>query len=429
MNLTSPIVETAPRRSSSASEPNAAGRENEMFVTGPRFSTGYQGMRISYGEVIERAQTIAAVAARNTKEAEQLRRLPAENVQAIMDSGLMPLLRPAEFGGFEADWMTQIDCVTEVARICGSTGWCMSFLLQHQFFLALFPEETQRAVYDRHPDPKIATSFSPTGSVREVAGGFELSGRWKFGSGIDHCDWVILGGLVKREGEAPVARNFLLGPGQFEVDRVWNSVGLKGSGSNDILVEPTFVPFDFGYYQADALAGKAPGASFLSGILYRTPLILNSGMAVMTPLHGLARGVYETFIDYTKSRTHRLAGGKATENPDVHRKIGESKFEIDTAYLITEKMSATVFSGMWSHEDRIRQRRDYLMVERLLRSAVDRLFSMAGGSALDEDMPMQRHWRDLHAISSHAIWTPGSIETAGRDAIGLGPAPNDFLVL
>jgi len=180
--------------------------------------------------------------------AEEMRRMPEENVRAILDSGLMPLMRPKAFGGYEGDWMTQIDCVSEVARFCGSTGWCMTFFIQHQYFLSLFGEEAQRFVYERQPDPTILTSFSQTGHVKEVKGGYEVSGRWNFASGGDYCQWGIVGGVTRNEdGSVKRRLNFLLRPDQFKMDRVWNAMGLRGSGSNDVLVEPTFVPEFFVY--------------------------------------------------------------------------------------------------------------------------------------------------------------------------------------
>lgn len=109
-----------------------------MFVPGPRFHTNYDGMTIRYEEAVERAKTIAPVAKRNAVASEELRRMPDENIKAILDSGLMPLMRPRMFGGYEGDWMTSIDCVSEVARFCGLTGWCMTFLILHQVFLSLY---------------------------------------------------------------------------------------------------------------------------------------------------------------------------------------------------------------------------------------------------------------------------------------------------
>lgn len=396
-----------------------------MFVIGPRFSSTYQGMTIPYEEAIERARSIAPVAKRNAIAAEELRRMPEENIQAIIDSGLMPLARPRLFGGYEADWMTQIDCVSEVARFCGSTGWCMTFMIQHQIFLSLFPEEAQRCVYERHPDPMILTSFNPTGQVKAVTGGYEISGRWRFGSVGDYCQWAILGGMVKTEDGATRRFNMLLKPGQFRIERVWNSVGLKGSGSNDIIVEPTFVPESFTYGLNDAVTGKAPGAALHEGILYRTPFVFSMGFAVMTPMHGIARGAFESFVEYIAAKA---AGprGKSSDMDNTQTAIGQAKAEIDLAYLITEKMSATTFNGgQKTRLDAVRQRRDMVLVRDLLLRAVDRLFELSGAHGLDAEVALQRHWRDLHAIGNHSQWTAPAMQVAGRDALGLPPLATD----
>ena len=398
-----------------------------MFMTGPRFSTNYQGMTISYEEAIERARTIVPLAKRNASAAEELRRLPEENIQAILDSGLMPLVRPRMFGGYEADWMTQIDCVSEVARFCGSTGWCMTFLIQHQYFLSLFSEEAQRFVYERQPDPTILTSFNQTGQVKEVTGGYEIGGRWHFASVGDYCQWAILGGVTRTaDGAVKKRLNFLLRPDQFRIDRVWNAMGLKGSGSNDVVVEPTFVPTAFVYDHDDALIGRAPGHTVHEGVLYRSPLILNSGFAVMTPMHGIARGAYESFVELTAGRGARPLGAKPSERADVQIAIGESRAEIDLAYLVTEKLTATVFKGgKVTRDDAVRQRRDMMMVLKLLQRGVDRLFDLSGAHGIDGDHPIQRHWRDFHAIRQHAQWAAPALQIAGRDALGLPPLPSD----
>jgi 3-hydroxy-9,10-secoandrosta-1,3,5(10)-triene-9,17-dione monooxygenase len=399
-----------------------------MFITGPKVSPNYNGMTITYVEAIERAKSIGEVAKRNVLEAERLRRLPEENVRAIMDSGLMPLLRPRIFGGYEGDWITHIDCVAEVARHCGSTGWCMSFLLQHQFYLGYFPIETQRMVYEQHPDPKIVTSFAPIGKVRAVKGGFEASGRWTFGSCADHCDWAIVGGKVQGDN-GPVIYNLLLSPGQFRVERVWNSVGLRGTGSNDLIIdEPAFIPDALVYKQSDALAGNAPGSLSLEGRMYRGPLAYNIGFGVMTAMHGIARGAYESFVEFTRHRVALMGNRDASDVAEIQSAIGESKAEIDLAHLLTQKMSATAVAeeGI-TVDDIVRTRRDFILLQKLLRQAVDRLFALSGARGLDESLPMQRHWRDFHAISHHFAFSPPSFQTAGRRDLGLGPTPGDII--
>ena len=398
------------------------------FVTGPRFYTGYRGMRIPYEEAIERARTIAPIATRNAAATEELRRLPEENVQAILDSGLMPLMRPKRFGGYEGDWMTQLDCVSEVARCCGSTGWVMTFFIQHQYFLSLFSEEAQCFVYERQADPTILTSFfNPGGEIKQVTGGFEIRGRWHFASGSDYCQWGIVGGAERGpDGRIKRQLNFLLRPDQFKIDRVWNSVGLKGTGSNDVVVEPTFVADAFVYDHDEALVGRAPGQSVNEGVVYRAPLILNSGFAVMTPMHGIARGAFESFVEFTSGRGANGFGSKPTDRADIQIAIGESKAEIDLAYILTEKLNATVLEdSKITRVDAVRHRRDFMLIQKLLQRAVDRLFDLSGARGLQADHPLQRHWRDLHAIGHHAAWAAPSLQIAGRDALGLPPLPSD----
>jgi 3-hydroxy-9,10-secoandrosta-1,3,5(10)-triene-9,17-dione monooxygenase len=373
-----------------------------MLGTGPKFPLNYSGMTIRYEEAIERARSIVPVAKKNVQLAEEMRRIPEENARAILESGLMPLMRPKMFGGFEADWMTQIDCVSEVAQHCGSTGWVMTFFLQHQFFLSLFPLEAQRFVYERHKDPTILTSFFQTGSAKEVPGGYEVGGRWHFGSGGDYCNWAILGGVIRNpDGTIKKRLNFLLKPEQFKIDRVWDAIGLRGSGSNDIVVEPTFVPESFVYDHDLAMIGKAQGQSVHEGVLYRAPLVLNSGFAVMTPMHGIARGCYDAFVALTGGRAARPMGARPADRVETQIAIGESG------------------------TDALRQRRDMMMVLKLIQRAVDRLFDLSGTHGLLGNHAIQRHWRDIHAIGHHAQWQAPALQTAGREELGLPPLPGD----
>jgi 3-hydroxy-9,10-secoandrosta-1,3,5(10)-triene-9,17-dione monooxygenase len=300
--------------------------------------------------------------------------------------------------------------------------------LQHQYFLTLFPEEAQRYVYEHQPDPTILTSFNQTGQVKEVAGGYEISGRWNFASVGDYCQWAILGGVTRTESGAVKKRlNFLLKPGQFRIDRVWDSMGLRGSGSNDVVVEePAFVPHGFVYDHDEALLGHTPGQSLHEGVLYRSPLILNSGFAVMSPMHGIARGAWESFVELTAGRSARPMGAKPSDRVDIQIAIGEARAEIELAYLITEKLTATIFrGGRVSRADAVRQRRDMMLVLKNLQNAVDRLFDQCGAHGLDGDHALQRHWRDLHAIGHHAQWQAPALQIAGRDALGLPPLPSD----
>lgn len=206
--------------------------------------------------------------------------------------------------------------------------------------------------------------------------------------------------------------------------------GLKGSGSNTIVVsEPLFVPFLFSYDNADAQAGNPPGSLVHDWILCRIPLALNSSFAIMTPMHGIARGAFESFVDFTRDKVSRFGAQKAAENYGVQTRLGEAAAEIDAAYVITEKMVATIFDGFHDEADRVRNRRDLVYVARLLKTAVDRLFDMAGARGLKEGVSLQRHWRDIHAICNHAVFNEVQFQSAGRAALAQKASAGDTLVV
>ena len=165
------------------------------------------------------------------------------------------------------------------------------------------------------------------------------------------------------------------------------------------------------------------------GVLYRTPFVFSMGFPVMTPMHGIARGAYESFVEYIAAKS---AGprGKSSEMENTQTAIGESKADIDLAYLVTEKMCATTFEDVKrGRSDAVRQRRDMVLVQRLLLSSVDRLFALSGAHGLDGDIALQRHWRDLHAVGNHSQWTAPAMQIAGRDALGLPPLATDIYQL
>lgn len=384
--------------------------------------------RMSRAEVIERARGIAAAVAPQVEQAEKLRRMPPENVTAMMDSGLMPLMRPARFGGFGGDWLDLLNVCTEVGRVCGSTAWCLSFLLHHQWIFAYFPDAAQTRVFGSERDPKFVVSFAPVGKVRPVAGGWELSGEWPWGSGGDHCDWGMVNAIVPGpEGGTPQVRFFLLLPGQFRMRDVWYSVGLKGSGTNNIVVDPVFVPAEFTLDLQQARDGTAPGCSLDDGVMFRSSLTAQTWIGILAPLLGVARGACDAFIGYTRTKTSTF-GEKVAEGGPMQIAIGESLAELDAAFALAERVNEVLFAEQpMTLEHRVRHRRNATAASRLALRAVDRLFDLAGAQGLTETNALQRHWRDAHAMAHHYGFNSVAFQNSGRLSLGLGMTPGDGL--
>jgi 3-hydroxy-9,10-secoandrosta-1,3,5(10)-triene-9,17-dione monooxygenase len=383
---------------------------------------------MSRAEVIERARGIAAAVAPQVERAEKLRRLPPENVAAMMNSGLMPMLRPARFGGFGGDWLDLLNACAEVGRVCGSTAWCLSFLVHHQWIFAYFPDAAQQRVFGTAADPKFVVSFAPVGKARAVAGGWELSGEWPWGSGGDHCDWGMVNAIIPgADGGPPHARMFLLLPGQFRMRDVWNSVGLKGSGTNNIVVDPVFVPTEFTLDIQEMRDATAPGCSLDDGVIFRASLAAQAWIGIASPLLGVARGGCEAFIDYTSAKVSTF-GEKSAEGSAIQIAIGESLADLDAAFALAERANDLLFAVQpILLEHRVRNRRNATAAARFALRAIDRVFDLAGAQGLTETGALQRHWRDAHAIAHHYALGGIAFQNAGRLALGLGMTPGDPL--
>jgi hypothetical protein len=232
--------------------------------------------------------------------------------------------------------------------------------------LGLFPEEAQRDVWGKDTSVLITSSYAPTGKVERVDGGFRLSGRWSFSSGCDHCQWVFLGGVAPSDGPIPDMRTFLLPRSDYRIIDNWHVAGLAGTGSKDIVVEGAFVPEHRTHRFVDAYMFQNPGQAVNTGPLFRLPFGCLFAFAIAVPAIGAARG-----------------GARAR----------------------------------WSAPN---------IVLRGVR-AVDLLFEASGGRALFLDNPMQRYFRDVHAMRAHALNNPDKVsQVFGYAELHPGGTPPEF---
>ena len=212
-----------------------------MTKSAARGATGADHSAVSYAELVGRARDLISDLRGRAEETERTRRITAATERDLHDTGLFRMLQPARFGGAEAEFGILIDAGAEIAKGCASTSWVLTNLASHHWLLAMFPEQAQRDVWDDSPDHGIASSVVfPAGRARKVKGGYVLSGRWPFSSGVDCSLWNQLGGLV-RDPDTPDAppeyRIFLLPDADYEVIDTWTAVGLSGTGSHDIAAQ------------------------------------------------------------------------------------------------------------------------------------------------------------------------------------------------
>jgi 3-hydroxy-9,10-secoandrosta-1,3,5(10)-triene-9,17-dione monooxygenase len=380
-------------------------------------------LSITHDEAITRAKKVAEVCGANAEAAEKLRRMPQENVQAMMDSDLVGLIIPKERGGYGIDsWMMVADVVGEVGRVCGSSGWCFDLLIQHQWVFGMYPGEAQDMVYKADPRPKIGTSFMPVGKTTRAPGGFRLTGEWSFSSGIDHSDWAILGApVMPADGNGPPdVRFFLLNRDQFTVRDTWNAMGLRGSGSNNVVVKDALVLEEHTLRAAEFAMGNAPGTKVNKGVMFREPGYTAFPFGIFCPLIGIARGAFDCFVDFASHRQASAGRDPVAQMQAAQRVVGEAAAEIDAAYLLAKDVDEMLRASLpLSEAQTLQSKRNFTLASRLAMRAVDRLMEISGARGIGDNNPIQRFWRDMHAAANHVAWNvDGNYSAAGALALG-----------
>jgi 3-hydroxy-9,10-secoandrosta-1,3,5(10)-triene-9,17-dione monooxygenase len=375
------------------------------------------------------------------QEAEDGRVVPAESVKALEETGFFRLLQPKSAGGLEADPVTFFTAVRLIASACGSTGWVASVVGVHPWQLALFPQQAQDDVWGADPATRMSSSYAPTGKAKqvkgdgEVGGGYTLNGRWSFSSGCDHASWVLLGGIVTDDAGQPVDFcTFLLPASDYTIDDVWDTVGLRGTGSNDIVVDGAFVPEHRSLSFTDVFKCICPGQQVNPAPLYRLPYGSLFSYSITTPIIGMGMGAYAAHVAYQQERVRAsYVGQKAAEDPHSQVRVAEAAADLDAAWLALERNMADLMAcaragGKIPLPLRLRVRRDQVLGTGRAISAVDRLFENSGGRALKLGTPIQRFWRDAHAGRVHAINDPErALSMFGRGEFGLRIQPDGMV--
>ncbi|MGH9094228.1 MAG: 3-hydroxy-9,10-secoandrosta-1,3,5(10)-triene-9,17-dione monooxygenase oxygenase subunit [Acidimicrobiales bacterium] len=383
-------------------------------------------------DVVDRIRGFAPALRERAGDAEAARRLPDETVKELKDIGLTRLLQPARYGGMEADPRTFFECVMTAAAACGSTGWVTGVVGVHPWQIALFPPEVQDEVWGDDPDTWVSSSYMPGGRMTPVDGGYTLSGRWSFSSGCDHCQWAILGVMVDRgEGASPEMWNVLIPRTDYVIEDVWHTMGLCGTGSNDIIVKDLFVPDHRTIDLVKMFSWKSPGLEVNTSALYRLPFAAMFANSITAAIIGMSEGVLAENIEYTKTRVSK-SWGKATDDPYTVAAIGRAAREIDACRYqllrnIGDMYDAALQGKPISVAQRSVARRDQVAGSQAAVAAMDDIFDRSGAGAISWSHPMQRLWRDAHAGRHHTV-NSGEKSLHSYTLTVMGFAPTDVMI-
>jgi len=366
----------------------------------------------------DHARALAAELAAAVAEGDQLRRVPDATWKRLLEGGFLRALQPARWGGGEVELVEFLDAVFELSRANPSAGWVAGVIGVHPWQLALFEERAQEEVWGDDPATMHSSSYNPTGSAVAVAGGYQVSGRWSFSSGCDHCRAVNLGAVVREQrgaGDLTDFRSFLLLEGEYHIDDTWHVAGLRGTGSKDIVVDGVFVPAYRTQSHTDYAMGLAlPGQVRNDGPLYRMPQSVVFNMAVAASVFGAAQGFVETWIDEARDRVVMGRRARLGDDPLTQRRVAEAAFTLDAALTMLRADAAELTQRARAGEiATMTERGAYrwhlnrnceqvgVMTAELLRAA--------SGRSIFLDHPLQRRYQDIQAGLGHAFLGPDPV--------------------
>ncbi len=388
------------------------------------------GTKPRHAELWARAEALLPKLKERAKRCEELRRLPDETLRDFHDAELFRIHQPNRVGGAELDFDAVVTFGALLAKACASTSWVWVNYAAHHMMLGMFPQEVQDEIWNKDRDALIASSFVfPAAKAKKVDGGYVISGRWPFSSGVYPSEWNMLAGLAfLDENTPPEQRVFLLHRSQYTIVDNWYAGGLRGTGSMDVEAKEQFVPEHRTLAVADTKGGPTPGSVVNPGVLFQMPVF------ALFPymLSGVPLGIAEGLIEEYGPRAGRMTGSRVAEIQSTQIRLGEA-----TAYARASRMvqlancrEAQALISQGSVPDaktKARYRLEGAYAVDWAVRAVDVMFALSGASGLYESGATPRAFRDAHAVKQHFSFnTDIAATTYGRVALGL-PSDNPTL--
>lgn len=383
----------------------------------------------------EKADELSALAPVN----ESLGRLDDRTAALLRESGVMRMLQPAKYGGLESHPVEFAETVMRLASLDGSTGWVAGIVGVHPWEMAMCEPRVQEEIWGENHDVWIASPYAPMGVLTPVDGGYRFSGHWQFSSGTDHCDWIFLGAFLgDADGKAimpPQGYHVILPRKDYQiVEDSWDVVGLRGTGSKDVIVTDVFIPGYRAVAFSEFLDGSRPRDTGQTNPLFHIPFTTMFPLGITSAVIGIAEGALAACMAYQKGRV-QITGTTIKDNPYVLTVMSDAAEEIkasrvsllDNVSRFFDKAERGIEATL---DDRAASRRTQVAAAWRAVRAMDELVALSGGNGMRMDSPIQRFWRDGHMGLVHAIHSPGTVfHAAALTSLDVTPPPSLLVMI
>ena len=379
------------------------------------------------GNLVEAAKRIAPEIVANRERIDAECQLPSDLASEMADQGLFGLYVPKELGGPETDPITAYHVVEEIAQADGSAGWCVFNGAAVSSAVARLSPKAVREIFGDPPVVLGSGSARAGGTAKLTDGGYIVSGRWNFLSGIDHSIGLFVacrvmddeGPAVNDDG-SPVTRTVVLPVSEGEVLNTWTTMGMRGTASHDAEFHEVFVPHDHTYTRG------AP--AHYAGALYTPPqssIVFGWTLSAANTL-GMARGAMNTFVDLATDSGSTDSPTLLRDRQHIKIVVGECEAMIDSARHYVLDTVSTMWKAQVSGDPELAElsMRCRLAITHAIRQSIavaDKLFNAAGTNAIHRSVGLERYFRDLHVHGQHISGLPLNFEFGGAMLMGATP--------
>ncbi|TWB43967.1 acyl-CoA dehydrogenase family protein [Nitrospirillum pindoramense] len=363
-------------------------------------------------QLLRQAEAMIPVLKARSRAAIEAGQIPAETIQEFTDAGFFKVLQPRRYGGYELPPRVYCAIARTLAEGCMGSAWVYAVIAVHNWQLALFDDRAAQDVWGGDPAVRISSSYMPVGKVMVVPGGYRLSGRWAFSSGSAHCDWVILGAMVPAtEANAkPDPRNFLIPRADYRIVDNWDVMGLRATGSNDIVVNDAFVPEHRTIRELDMFAMDCPGHASNTSALYKMPFAQIFNRTVSTTSLGALKSALDVFIETTREKRATYTGDRLARDTTIQHAVAQVERTLDELSLVLDRDCHELMERAIGRDWPIARRAALGasttgMVERCV-DAIDTLMTFSGAKAVFRGNPVQQAFLDIHTARAHVANNP-----------------------
>lgn len=386
-------------------------------------------MILTADDVLERSATLSVSLGDRAGESEQLRRLPTATMEDLERLDLLRMVVPTSLGGHGMGFDTLAHSTRLLGHGCTASAWTISFLVMHNFMLAKFPAAAREELFPaERPWSLVPAPLAPTGRAEVVDGGYRVTGRWEWATGVHHSDWIMVN-TIQTEPEL-MARFVLVPTADAVVDDVWHTSGMRATGSDTVRLDDVFVPEHRTLRGADMMMG---GEAIAGDGMSRLPVPQVLALVASAPALGAAEAAVELYRARIAERVLAYSfGERAIDQSAAHMRLGQVISDLDGLRsrwdAAVDELSSYAGVGEVPLERRMALRLTAAATVRGARSIVNAIAEGAGASVYLSTSPFQRFQRDLEVLKGHVIFDwDRTVELAGRVALGLPLKPTDMV--